>query len=266
MEAATVSESAVVVGADIQLRVDHIFTYYGAAPALKGISLNVGNGQIVAVLGSNGAGKTTLLKTINGMIAPRSGSIVFNGAHIEGLHPDVVIRRGLSTVAEGGKLFGPMSVKDNLLLGSYSLSRRGRRVILGDRLDIIYHTFPILKQRQKQKAETLSGGERQMLGVARALMSNPKLLVLDEPSLGLSPLLVTEMMHLLKGLSDQMSLSILLVEQNAKAAMRVSDYAYVLERGEVVLEGRTADVASDPSIRCAYLGGEPETEPVCEDV
>ncbi len=263
---APVNTSRAGAGNAAQLRVESISSFYGPAQALKGVSLTVGDGQVVAVLGSNGAGKTTLLRSINGMIVPRSGKIAFRGEEIRGLHPSSIIRKGLATVAEGGRLFGPMSVQDNLLLGSYPLVKKERRAIVAGRLETLFTAFPVLKMRQKQKAETLSGGERQMLAVARALMSNPRLLVLDEPSLGLSPLLVTEMMNLLKGLSEQMNLSILLVEQNAKAALRIADYAYVLERGEVVLEGKSRDVASDKAIRRAYLGGESETEPPCAEV
>ena len=240
------------------LSVKDVFTYYGSAPALKGVSLEVGDGQIVAVLGSNGAGKTTLLKTINGILAPRKGEIIFRGESIGGLHPGRIIKKGITTVAEGGRLFGPMSVRDNLLLGSYTLTRRERKALMAERLTTIFEHFPVLQRRQKQKAETLSGGERQMLAVARALMGSPRLIVLDEPSLGLSPVLVTEIMALLKSLTQQMGVSILLVEQNAKAALKIAHFGYVLERGEVALKGDSRDLASDPAIRRAYLGGEPQ--------
>jgi branched-chain amino acid transport system ATP-binding protein len=240
---------------DRQLEIKDICTFYGEAQALKNVTLSVNAGEIVAVLGSNGAGKTTLLRTITGMIAPRDGTIVFRGESIGGLPPTEVIRKGITSVPEGGELFGIMSVSDNLLLGAYSLSRRERREKVPARLDMTFKIFPVLKARYNQKAETLSGGERQMLAVARALMTSPKLLVLDEPSLGLSPLLVTEMMKLLKHICREMKVSILLVEQNAKAALKIADYAYILERGKVVLKGDSHEVMANPTIYSAYLGG-----------
>jgi branched-chain amino acid transport system ATP-binding protein len=238
-----------------QLDVRDICVFYGEAKALDGLYLSVGAGEIVAVLGSNGAGKTTLLRTVTGVLKPRTGDINFLGEAIGGRSPSNVIRKGITSVPEGGELFGPMSVADNLLLGAYSLSRRERKEKLPLRLQTVYDTFPVLKERTTQLAQTLSGGERQMLAVARALMSSPKLVALDEPSLGLSPVLVTEMMQLLKRICHEMGMSILLVEQNAKAALKIADYAYVLERGRIVLEGDSRQVGQDPSIYAAYLGG-----------
>ncbi len=243
------------VSQEIELRVENLCVYYGEAQALDSISLSAKKGQVVAVLGSNGAGKTTLLRALAGMIQPRKGKILLNGERIDGRSPNEIIRKGIASVPEGGELFGPMSVADNLLLGTYSLCRSDRKKKLSQRLETAFQTFPILQNRLSQKAETLSGGERQMLAVARALMSDPKLVALDEPSLGLSPLLVTEMMALLQDICSQMGISIILVEQNAKAALRIADFAYVLERGAVSFEGAGEDVAADPSIYTAYLGG-----------
>ena len=239
---------------DPQLIVNDICVFYGEAQALNELSLSVNSGEIVAVLGSNGAGKTTLLKTVTGVLKPRAGEISFTGEIISKKSPNVIIRKGITIVPEGGELFGPMSVADNLLLGTYTLGGKKRKDILESRLQTVFKTFPILKSRKSQQAQTLSGGERQMLAVARALMSSPKLIALDEPSLGLSPILVQEMMHLLKRICNEMGVSILLIEQNAKAALKIADYAYVMERGKIVLEGNSDQVGEDPSIYAAYLG------------
>ena len=239
---------------DHQLDVRDVCVYYDEAQALDGLSLSVNSGEIVAVLGSNGAGKTTLLRTVAGVLKPRTGEIFFLGKSIGGRSPSDVIRTGITSVPEGGELFGPMSVADNLLLGAYTLSRGERKGKLPVRLETVYNTFPVLKSRLNQQAQTLSGGERQMLGVGRALMNSPKLMALDEPSLGLSPILVQEMMQLLKRICREMHVSMLLVEQNAKAALKIADYAYVLERGRIVLEGESQQVGEDPSIYAAYLG------------
>jgi branched-chain amino acid transport system ATP-binding protein len=235
--------------------VDSISTFYGEAQALKNVSLEVKSHEVVAILGSNGAGKTTLLKTITGLLAPRTGTITFEQEQINGSPAHAIIRKGVASVPEGRELFGTMTVWDNLLMGTYSLRDNERKEVLKDRLDVIFGLFPILKQRLKQKAETMSGGEQQMLAVGRALMANPRLLVLDEPSLGLSPVLVAEMMRVLKRICIEMEVSLLLVEQNARAALKIADYVYVLERGEVVLSGTCVNVITSPTIQAAYLGG-----------
>ena len=209
----------------------------------------------MAILGSNGAGKTTLLKTLTGLLTPRSGKMMFEGAALEGLPVHQIIGQGIASVPEGRELFGSLSVMDNLLIGTYSLSREKRKEALTDRLKMIFSLFPILEERLKQKAETMSGGQQQMLAIGRALMAMPKLLALDEPSLGLSPLLVAEVMRRLKEITDKGDVSLLLVEQNARAALKIADYVYVLERGEIVLKGTALELSESPTIQSAYLGG-----------
>jgi branched-chain amino acid transport system ATP-binding protein len=238
-----------------RLVIEGISTFYGEARALRRVSLKVHAKEVVAILGSNGAGKTTLLKTVQGLLSPREGRILFEDFLISGKPPHEIIPRGIASVPEGRELFGPMTVIDNLLLGTYSLTSAKRKEIMKERLDMVFSLFPILKERRKQKAETMSGGQQQMLAVGRALMAMPTLLALDEPSLGLSPLLVAEMMRVLKEICVTWGVSLLLVEQNARAALKIADYVYVLERGEVVLEGACVDVIGSPTIQCAYLGG-----------
>lgn len=237
------------------LEVKGVCTFYGEAQALNKINLFVNTNEIVAVLGSNGAGKTTLLKTLDGLLTPRYGQIIFGDESIEGMPPNDIIGKGIASVPEGRELFGSMSVADNLLLGAYSLSKRERKEIFSNQLAMIFSIFPVLEEKLKQKAETLSGGEQQMLAVGRALIPKPKLLALDEPSLGLSPILTMEMMNSLKHLCSQKGIAILLVEQNAKAALKIADYVYVLERGDIVLQGGSKEVMANPRIYDAYLGG-----------
>jgi branched-chain amino acid transport system ATP-binding protein len=238
-----------------RLSVDGVSTFYGEAQALKAVSLSVNTNEVVAILGSNGAGKSTLLKTLTGMLVPKGGKIFFEGTSIEGRPPHEIIRKGIACVPEGRELFGTLSVWDNLLLGTYSMSGKMRKDAGAVRLEMVFSLFPILKERLKQKAETMSGGQQQMLAVARALMANPRLLVLDEPSLGLSPLLVSEMMRALKRICAEWGVSILLVEQNARAALKIADHVYVLERGEIVLQGACSEVIESDRIKSAYLGG-----------
>ena len=238
-----------------RLEVENVSAFYGEAQALSGVSLEVRTREVAAILGSNGAGKTTLLKTVTGLLAPRSGKILFEKEPITGKAAHVIVRKGIASVPEGRELFGSMTVWDNLLMGTYSLSKGERKATLAKRLEMIYSLFPILKERLKQRAENMSGGQQQMLAVARALMANPRLLVLDEPSLGLSPVLVAEMMHVLKRICAEWAVSVLLVEQNARAALKIADCVYVLERGRVVLSGTCQEVISSPTIQAAYLGG-----------
>ena len=241
--------------APARLSIEGISTYYGEARALNNVTIRVHPKEVVAILGSNGAGKSTILKTLTGLLTPRSGSITLEGKRIDGKPPHEIIRTGVASVPEGRELFGTMTVIENLLLGTYSLPGRRRKELTSDRLAMVYHLFPILKERVGQRADTMSGGQQQMLAVARALMAMPTLLALDEPSLGLSPLLVAEMMKVLSQICKQWEVSLLLVEQNARAALKIADYVYVLERGEIVLEGACAQVIESPTIQAAYLGG-----------
>ena len=238
-----------------RLEIEEVSTFYGEAQALKSVSLDVRDKEVVAILGSNGAGKTTLLRTVTGLLAPRSGRITFENEQISGKAAYQIIRKGIASVPEGRELFGTMTVGENLELGTYSLSPGIRKKMQASRLEMVFSLFPILEERLKQRAETLSGGQQQMLAVGRALMANPKLLALDEPSLGLSPLLVSEMMKTLKKICDEWKVSLLLVEQNARAALKIADCVHVLERGQVVLSGMCRDVISSPTIQRAYLGG-----------
>jgi branched-chain amino acid transport system ATP-binding protein len=238
-----------------RLEVASLCAFHGEAQALKDVSLDVHTREVTAILGSNGAGKTTLLKAVTGLLSPRSGQIIFEQQPITGQPAHRVIRKGIASVPEGRELFGTMTVWDNLLLGTYSLARSVRKEALATRLSMVYSLFPILKERLGQRAETMSGGQQQMLAVARALMAGPRLLVLDEPSLGLSPVLVAEMMRVLKRICIEWEVSILLVEQNARAALKIADWVYVLERGQVVLSGACRQVVSSPTIQAAYLGG-----------
>jgi branched-chain amino acid transport system ATP-binding protein len=238
-----------------RLEIEEVSTFYGEAQALKSVSLDVGDKEVVAILGSNGAGKTTLLRTVTGLIAPRSGRITFENEQISGRAAHQIIRKGIASVPEGRELFGSMTVGENLELGTYSLSLLMRKKVQTSRLELVFSLFPVLKERLKQRAETLSGGQQQMLAVGRALMANPKLLALDEPSLGLSPLLVMEMMKTLKHISSELGVSILLVEQNARAALKIAERVHVLERGQVALSGMCQDIISSSTIQRAYLGG-----------
>jgi branched-chain amino acid transport system ATP-binding protein len=238
-----------------QLTFVKITAYYDDAQVLRDVSLTIEPREIVALLGSNGAGKTTLLKTLTGLLHIRGGRIILESRSIDGLPAHEIIRRGVASVPEGRQLFGTLSVADNLLLGTYPLKKRERDRMLTERLAMVYQLFPVLKERQQQQSQTLSGGEQQMLALGRALMSNPKVLALDEPSLGLSPILVKEMMKLLKVICQELGVSILLVEQNARAALKIADYVYLLERGEITLEGSAREMASSPIIQAAYLGG-----------
>jgi len=238
-----------------QLAFVKISAFYGDAQVLKDVSLAMKASEIVALLGSNGAGKTTLLKTLTGLLRIRRGRIILDNESIDGLPAHKIIRRGIASVPEGRQLFGPLSVSDNLLLGTYPLKKQERNRILTERLPMVFQLFPILKERRQQQSQTLSGGEQQMLALGRALMSDPKVLALDEPSLGLSPILVKEMMKLLREICQKLGVSILLVEQNARAALKIADYVYILERGEVTLEGSAQEIASSSNIQAAYLGG-----------
>ena len=234
------------------LEVADLHVFYGNIEAIKGISLGVDAGEIVALLGSNGAGKTTTLKTISGLLRPRSGSITFNGNNIVGRSAHEIVALGLSQVPEGRRIFNVLTVDENLSLGGYLIRRQ--RDLQRQRRDRIYETFPQLAARRKQLSGTLSGGEQQMLASGRALMSEPKLLMLDEPSLGLSPLLSRLLLKIVRQISNQ-GTAVLLVEQNARQALAISDRAYVIETGSIALSGKASQLAADEQVQKAYLGG-----------
>jgi branched-chain amino acid transport system ATP-binding protein len=234
------------------LEVRDVHVSYGSIEAISGVSIRVEAGEMVAILGSNGAGKTTTLRTISGLERPRSGSVAFDGQDITRTPAHTIVGMGLCQVPEGRRIFGTLTVAENLNLGGYVL--RGRPQELRVRREQVLETFPRLRERWGQLAGTLSGGEQQMLAIGRALMNEPRLLTLDEPSLGLSPVLARSILRIVRGFADR-GVAVLMVEQNARQALRVADRAYVLETGRVVLEGPARELAEDPRVRRAYLGG-----------
>jgi branched-chain amino acid transport system ATP-binding protein len=231
-----------------------VSAYYGQVQALREVSLQVNAGEIVAVIGSNGAGKTTLMNAISGLVPVRSGEITLEGQPIVNLAPERIVRLGISQVPERRQVFSTMSVMDNLILGAYHRYRRESKETIHSDLGFVFEIFPRLKDRARQTAGTLSGGEQQMVALARAWMSRPKLLLMDEPSLGLAPLIVKEIFRVSSELRER-GMTILLVEQNARAALDLADRAYVMESGQVALEGAAAELAVDERVRKAYLGG-----------
>jgi len=242
------------------LVIKNIDVYYGKINAVKRASLHVRAGEIVALIGGNGAGKTTILNTISGLIRAASGSIRYDGQEVARLSPDLIVKMGISHVPEGRLVFKPMSVEDNLLLGSFSRFSFGKRKeIEGDR-ERIYEIFPILQERRRQAAGTLSGGEQQMLAIGRALMAKPKLLLLDEPSMGLAPFIIKEIFKHIVDLRNRYGLTVLLVEQNARNALRIADSGYVLETGRVVLQGPADDLLANKDVQRAYLGRDLDAE------
>ena len=235
------------------LEVREISTYYGNIQALKRVSLTVNRGELVSLIGANGAGKTTLLNSISGIVPPREGQILFDGHDITHLPPESIVGIGIGQVPERRQVFSTLTVYDNLLLGGYLRLRQGKHQEVMEDIKFIFKLFPILEERQKQLAETLSGGEQQMLAVGRALMTHPKMLLLDEPSLGLAPLLVRNIFQVLEQLRTE-GISILLVEQNARAALSIADRAYVLETGRVVMQGSAQELIANEAVQKAYLG------------
>lgn len=233
------------------LELKHVYTRYGKVECLKGIDLTVREGEIVTLLGANGAGKTTVLKTISGLVRPAAGEIYFRGEPISSLSAREIVLRGIAHVPEGRKIFQRLDVLENLELGAFV--RHDPAEIRKD-LEEIFELFPIFKKRLRQKAGTLSGGEQQMLAIGRGLMSRPTLLLLDEPSLGLAPLLVSGIFKMIEQVHRK-KMTILLVEQNARMALKVADRAYVLETGQMALEGMASDIQNNPAIQSAYLGG-----------
>jgi branched-chain amino acid transport system ATP-binding protein len=237
------------------LKIKNINTYYGHVHALKNVSLHLNTGEIVTLIGANGAGKTTILNTISAITPARNGEILFEGKAIKELSPDRIVGLGISQVPEGRQIFNPLSVEDNLELGAYLRfrGREGRGPIRKD-LENIYALFPVLHERRKQIAGTLSGGEQQMLAIGRALMAKPRLLLLDEPSMGLAPLVVKEIFNVIEKLRGEKGTTILLVEQNAKAALAIADRGYVLETGKVILEEKATELLENKEVQRAYLG------------
>ena len=233
------------------LEVKDLCVSYGAIKALRGISFNVEEGEIITLIGSNGAGKTTTLHAISNIIKKQSGSVIFNGMDITNMEPDKIVLQNLIQVPEGRRIFANLSVKDNLELGAYT--RTDKAGIKSD-LEMVYELFPRMKERIRQISGTLSGGELQMLAMGRALMAKPKLLLLDEPSMGLAPILVDEIFSIVKKINET-GTTILLVEQNAFKALSIADRAYVLETGSIVKGGNSAELAKDPAVKQAYLGG-----------
>ncbi|MBP2148611.1 MULTISPECIES: ABC transporter ATP-binding protein [Xanthobacter] len=231
------------------LTVEALSSSYGRIMALREVSLEVKAGEIVALVGSNGAGKTTLLRAISGVQPVRGGRIVFEGEAIERMEPHLRVVRGISQSPEGRQVFGPLSIEDNLKLGAYRRQDARRQA----RLDHVYGLFPVLAERRRTPAMSLSGGQQQMLAIGRALMAGPKLLLLDEPSLGLAPLLVDQILAAVTSLRDE-GITTLLVEQNASAALAIADRGYVLETGHIAMEGTGAALLDDPKVRAAYLG------------
>jgi branched-chain amino acid transport system ATP-binding protein len=234
------------------LEIKNLSVSYGAINALHGISLSVKPGSIVTLIGANGAGKTTTLKTISGLLKPKSGEILYDGKNIAGLPPHQIVKLGLSHVPEGRMIFANLTVLENLQLGAYL--QTDKQVVRRE-LEHVFSLFPRLLEREKQIAGTLSGGEQQMLAIGRALMSRPKLLLLDEPSLGLAPLLVKTIFEKIVEINRQQGLTILLVEQNANLALEVSSFGYVLETGKITLQGDSPSLRQNPQVKSAYLGG-----------
>jgi branched-chain amino acid transport system ATP-binding protein len=236
--------------------IDSLFVNYGHVEAVRGISISLMPGQIISVIGPNGAGKTTLLAAAMGLL-PSKGTLRFEGQDLSAVSVEERVERGLCLVPEKRELFGDMTVFDNLMLGAYS--KRYNAAQFQNKLDYVYDRFPRLAERRLQRSNTLSGGERQMLALGRALMAEPRVLLLDEPSLGLAPLIVGEILAIVRSLRDD-GVSIVLVEQNALAALQSSDYGYVLETGEIALSGNSAELAKDPRVKATYLGGGADDE------
>ena len=235
------------------LRIHNLHTYYDKIHALRGVSLHVDPGEIVSLIGANGAGKTTLLLTLSGLLPARKGRIEFQGRPIQGLPAEKIVSCGISQVPEGRQVFGEMSVRDNLLLGAYPRYRKLNRRQREEDLQHIFQLFRILEERQRQKAGTLSGGEQQMLAIGRALMAKPSLLLLDEPSMGLAPIITQEIFRKLARLREE-GTTILLVEQNAAAAFKVSDRCYVMETGAITVQGPVEELVKNKDVQRAYLG------------
>jgi branched-chain amino acid transport system ATP-binding protein len=233
------------------LEISNLHVKYGAIAALKGISLSVDKGQIVTIIGANGAGKSTLLRAVSGLIRVAEGTVIFDGTDLTNMSAHKVVKFGISHAPEGRMIFANLSVKENLEMGAYPRSNKAE--IVRD-LERVFLLFPRLKERLKQSGGTLSGGEQQMLAIGRALMARPRMLLLDEPSLGIGPILVKAIFATITEINKELGMTILLVEQNAHQALKIADYGYVLETGHITLEGRASDIAKNEQVRKAYLG------------
>lgn len=237
------------------LTVKNINTYYGKVHALKNVSLHLNKGEIVALIGANGAGKTTVLNSISAVTPTLSGDIVFEKKSVNNLPADKIVKLGISQVPEGRQIFKPLSVEDNLALGAYLRFRSNdARELIRTDMETIFKLFPRLLERRKQLAGTLSGGEQQMLAIGRALMGRPKLMLLDEPSMGLAPLITQEIFRVIEALRSEQGTTILLVEQNARAALKIADRGYVMETGKIILEEKSAELLNNKEVQRAYLG------------
>lgn len=232
------------------LEVKDLEVYYGVIQAIKGVSFHVDQGEVIALIGANGAGKTTILHTVTGLLSPKKGSVYFEGKEITKMPAHKIVSLGMAHVPEGRRVFAELSVYENLKMGAYTRKDRSE---IEETLEKVYERFPRLKERRNQMAGTLSGGEQQMLAMGRALMSKPKIILMDEPSMGLSPILVNEIFDIIQEVSDS-GTTVLLVEQNAKKALSIADRAYVLETGKISIEGKAKDLLEDDSIKKAYLG------------
>lgn len=232
------------------LEIKDLEVYYGVIQAIKGVSFEVNQGEVIALIGANGAGKTTILHTITGLLSPKKGSVIFEGKELTKVPPHKIVSLGMAHVPEGRRVFADLSVYENLKMGAYTRKDKDE---IEKSLDRVYERFPRLKERKNQLAGTLSGGEQQMLAMGRALMSQPKIILMDEPSMGLSPILVNEIFNIIQEVSKS-GTTVLLVEQNARKALSIADRAYVLETGSIVLEGKAKELLDDDSIRKAYLG------------
>lgn len=234
------------------LKIENISTYYGNIQALKGVSLEINDGEIVTLIGANGAGKTTILKTIDGLLKPKSGKIFLNGLEITGLPAHKVVSKGIVLVPEGRRVFPKLTLEENLQIGAYSRSVKKEQ--MESEINDIYKIFPKLEERKKQYAGTLSGGEQQMLAIGRGLMAKPKVLLLDEPSMGVAPIVVREIFEVIKSINKELGTTIFLVEQNAKMALSVASRGYVIETGNIILDGTSDELKESEKVKKAYLG------------
>jgi len=234
------------------LKIQNLVVHYGVITALQGVSLKVPAGAIVTLIGANGAGKTTTLRTVSGLLRAAGGAVLYDGQDVTHLAPHQLVRRGIAHVPEGRMVFANLTVHENLMMGAYLIRDRKR---IATQLGYVLDVFPRLKEREKQSAGTLSGGEQQMLGIGRALMSQPRFLMLDEPSLGIAPLLVEKIFEKIQEINRQHGITILLVEQNANLALEVSSYGYVLETGRILLQDSSENLRANPQVKAAYLGG-----------